>query len=68
MLLHLITMCVGLIIAFGLQQLLESFQRRRRFRQARAESLQPAQPTPGKTSSSTSPQSPSVRQNEDACQ
>jgi hypothetical protein len=36
MLLHLITICVGLIIAFGLQQIIEIFQRRRRIRKARA--------------------------------
>jgi hypothetical protein len=36
MFIHLITICIGLIIAFGLQQLVELFQRRRRIRQARA--------------------------------
>jgi len=30
MLIHLITICIGLIIAFGLQQLVEGMQRRRR--------------------------------------
>jgi len=34
MLIHLITICIGLIIAFGLQQLVELFQRRRRIRRA----------------------------------
>jgi hypothetical protein len=34
MLIHLITICVGLIIAFGLQQIVELFQRRRRIRRA----------------------------------
>jgi hypothetical protein len=33
---HLITICIGLIIAFGLQQLVELFQRRRRIRKAEA--------------------------------
>jgi predicted PurR-regulated permease PerM len=32
MFIHLITICIGLIIAFGLQQLVELFQRRRRNR------------------------------------
>ena len=41
MLIHLITICIGLIIAFGLQQLVELFQRRRRARKAEA-----AQDTP----------------------
>lgn len=36
MLIHLITICIGLIIAFGLQQIVELFQRRRRIRQAEA--------------------------------
>ena len=36
MLIHLITICIGLIIAFGLQQLVELFQRRRRIRAAEA--------------------------------
>jgi hypothetical protein len=36
MLIHIITLCIGLIIAFGLQQLVELFQRRRRIRAARA--------------------------------
>jgi len=54
MFLHLITMCVGLIIAFGLQQIIAGFQRRSRIRKARAaelaareSSLQP--PTPGES-------------------
>ncbi len=37
MLLHVITLALGLIIAFGLQQLVALFQRRRRDRQAAAE-------------------------------
>jgi hypothetical protein len=36
MLIHLVTICAGLIIAFGLQQLVELFQRRRRIRAAEA--------------------------------
>jgi hypothetical protein len=36
MLIHLITICIGLIIAFGLQQIVELFQRRRRIRAAQA--------------------------------
>jgi hypothetical protein len=39
MFIHLITMCVGLIIAFGLQQIIEGLQRRRRIRKARAGDL-----------------------------
>jgi hypothetical protein len=35
MFVHLITLCLGLIIAFGLLQIVELFQRRRRGRQAR---------------------------------
>jgi len=51
MFIHLITICIGLIIAFGLQQLVELFQRRRRIRAARAAaqakegSTQPPSPT-----------------------
>jgi len=37
MLIHLITICIGLIIAFGLQQIVELFQRRRRIRAAQVE-------------------------------
>jgi outer membrane protein TolC len=37
MFIHLITICIGLIIAFGLQQLVELFQRRRRIRKAEAD-------------------------------
>ncbi len=40
MFLHLITMCVGLIIAFGLQQIVEFWQRRRRIHKARDLDLQ----------------------------
>jgi hypothetical protein len=32
MIIHLITICVGLIIAYGLLQIVELFQRRRRNR------------------------------------
>ena len=32
MLLHLVTICIGLIIAFGLQQVVDLFLRRRRAR------------------------------------
>ncbi len=32
MFLHLITICIGLIIAFGLQQIVDLFLRRRRIR------------------------------------
>jgi hypothetical protein len=35
MLIHLITLSVGLIIAFGLQQIVESLRRRNRIRKAR---------------------------------
>ncbi len=34
MLIHIITICIGLIIAFGLQQIVEVFQRRRHIRRA----------------------------------
>jgi hypothetical protein len=33
MFLHLITICIGLLIAFGLQQIVDIFLRRRRARQ-----------------------------------
>ncbi len=36
MFLHLITICIGLIIAFGLQQIVDLFLRRRRARQQEA--------------------------------
>jgi hypothetical protein len=45
MFLHLITICMGLIIAFGLQQLVELFQRRRRIRKHRALEQQAATPS-----------------------
>jgi uncharacterized protein (DUF2062 family) len=35
MFVHLITLCLGLIIAYGLLQIVELFQRRRRERRAR---------------------------------
>ena len=35
--LHLITICIGFLIAFGLQQLVELFLRRRRRKQQQAE-------------------------------
>jgi len=44
MFLHLITICMGLIIAFGLQQLVELFQRRRRIRKQRPLEQQAARP------------------------
>jgi len=36
MFLHLITICIGLIIAFGLQQIVDLFLRRRRIRKQQA--------------------------------
>jgi hypothetical protein len=39
MLLHLITICIGFIIAYGLQQMIEIVQRRRSIRKARAAEL-----------------------------
>ena len=36
---HIITLCIGFIIAYGLQQIIELFQRRRRIRKARAAEL-----------------------------
>jgi predicted PurR-regulated permease PerM len=39
MLVHIITICIGFIIAYGLQQIIELFQRRRRIRKARAAEL-----------------------------
>ena len=50
MFLHLITICMGLIIAFGLQQIVELFLRRRRLRKQRDAQAQ--------TSNSTSPPPP----------
>jgi hypothetical protein len=44
MFLHLITICIGLIIAFGLQQIIELFQRRRRLRRQRAIELKAVSP------------------------
>jgi hypothetical protein len=35
MFVHLITLCLGLIIAYGLMQIVELFRRRRRERKAR---------------------------------
>jgi hypothetical protein len=51
MLIHLITICIGLIIAFGLQQIVELFMRRRRIRaaQAAAQAKQDSTPPPGPT-------------------
>jgi hypothetical protein len=37
MFLHLVTICIGLIIAFGLQQIVDIFLRRRRARQQEAD-------------------------------
>jgi hypothetical protein len=45
MLIHLITICVGLIIAFGLQQIVELFQHRRRIRKQRELEQQAATPS-----------------------
>jgi hypothetical protein len=39
MLPHLITICIGFIIAYGLQQMIEIVQRRRRIRKAGAAEL-----------------------------
>jgi hypothetical protein len=53
MFIHLITICIGLIIAFGLQQIVELFQRRRRIRKHRALEQQAAEhiePPPPPTS------------------
>ena len=41
MLLHLITLCIGLIIAFGLQQIVDLYLRRRRARRQEAASQAP---------------------------
>ena len=44
MFIHLITICIGLIIAFGLQQIVELFQRRRsRRRTSRIPNTRPSQ-------------------------
>jgi hypothetical protein len=40
MFLHLITVCIGLIIAFGLQQIVDLFLRRRRARMQQAAEAQ----------------------------
>ena len=40
MFLHLITICIGLIIAFGLQQIVDLFLRRRRERRQQAAEAQ----------------------------
>jgi hypothetical protein len=44
MLLDIITLCIGLIIAYGLQQMIEIFRRRRRIRKARAAELAARKP------------------------
>lgn len=44
MLLHLITICMGLIIAYGLGQMIEIVRRRRRIRKARAAELAARKP------------------------
>jgi hypothetical protein len=44
MLIHIITLCMGLIIAYGLGQIFEIFQRRRRLREARAAELAARKP------------------------
>jgi hypothetical protein len=46
MLLHLTTICIGFIIAFGLQQTVEILWRRYRNRKARAPELATRQPHP----------------------
>jgi len=46
MLIHLITICIGLIIAFGLQQIVELFQRRRSNRAAQAAAQAKEDPAP----------------------
>jgi hypothetical protein len=45
MFLHLITICIGLIIAFGLQQIVDLFLRRRRARQQQAAADQALKPS-----------------------
>ena len=45
MFLHLITICIGLIIAFGLQQIVDLFLRRRRARKQQAADTQARQST-----------------------
>jgi len=42
--LHLITICIGLIIAFGLQQIVDLFLRRRRERKQQAAAVPPPKP------------------------
>ncbi len=44
MLPRIITICIGFIIAYGLQQIIEIFQRRRRIRKARATELATRKP------------------------
>ena len=44
MFLHLITICIGLIIAFGLQQIVDLFLRRRRARKQQAAEAQASKP------------------------
>lgn len=39
--LHLITICIGFLIAFGLQQLVEFFLRRRRIRKQQQDENKP---------------------------
>ena len=53
MFLHLITICIGLLIAFGLQQIVDLFQRRRRDRRQEAADAQ------ARKSPDTTPQPPS---------
>jgi hypothetical protein len=43
--LHLITICIGLIIAFGLQQIVDLLLRRRRAREQQAAAAQPPKST-----------------------
>jgi hypothetical protein len=44
MLLHLITICIGFIIAYGLLQMIEIVRRRRRIRKARVAELAARKP------------------------
>lgn len=47
--LHLITICVGLLIAFGLQQIVNLFLRRRRERKHQASDTAPPKPPTDRT-------------------
>ena len=59
MLLHLITLCIGLIIAFGLQQIVDLFLRRRRARREIAAEFQGVQlPPASQSGADTNPDNP----------